>query len=87
MDKGANSFVQWVVCTGIAAVTMTIGISSYMHNFVFSREEGKKIELDIRRLEGRVEKVETENRSDIKDMRGKIDDIYKMLVERLSRGR
>lgn len=63
------SWTHWVIATLIAAFSM-IG---YVHQFVYTRAEGEKLEL-------RVKTVEENGRNDMELLRGKIDKVYELLL-------
>jgi hypothetical protein len=75
MDSGpptgsdsSPSWTSWIVATVAAAIAMI----SYVHQFVYPRTEGEK-------LEKRLERVEDQYREDIRTIRDRLD----TLVERL----
>jgi len=65
---GSNSkliAIGWLVSTSIAAV----GMFSYVHAFVFPRTEGET-------LERRVDRMETEIKADVKEIRRMVFEIH-----------
>ena len=66
-----NPFLYWTAATAVASVIML----SYIHNFVYTRVEGDK-------LEKRVEINSQTNREDFNRLQLKVDAIYRMLSQR-----
>lgn len=69
-----NPLIYWAVSTGVAAVMML----GYIHNFVYTRIEGEK-------LERRVDDVSKEYRVELRALSDKIDEIYRLLMQRRKR--
>lgn len=62
------NWTEWIVATVVAAIAMI----AYVHQFVYPRSEGEK-------LEKRVDLIEQHYREDVKDVRTRLDEIVDML--------
>lgn len=71
-EKGSGA-MQWVMSSGLAI----LGMIAYVHNFVYPRTEGEK-------LEKRVELVESNTRQDLKEISQKIDKLYRLVNSKRS---
>jgi hypothetical protein len=63
------SWAEWIVATVVAAVAMI----SYVHQFVYPRTEGEK-------LEKRVDLLDEHYRDDVKGVRERLDQIMDRLT-------
>lgn len=82
---------------------MAIGFATYVHNFVYPRKEGEKLERQVENVEkrsvenstsvtkqmteqnvsvnGRLSRMEDEYRSDLRHIRDKLDDLFRVATE------
>lgn len=65
--KGSGA-MQWVMSSALAI----LGMIAYVHNFVYPRTEGEK-------LEQRVALVESNTRQDLKEISQKIDKLHRLV--------
>ena len=88
MDKKMG-LIQWVISTIIAAATMAAGFSTYVHQFVYTRNEAadfkevvqsdkRELTERIGRLETRVDSNQTKTDSDFNHIRDQLDRIYQI---------